>query len=293
MDSIKQAGSSFCRTEWSNASSAPFDKAGFFCRYAEAAKEFLDNNDCTNDLFLAAYPILSLEQNDGVLPGGFNSPEHMSQTWESLRGSSTFLTKGEKIKAARWFQFNRRTRDVLSTASSLLLIITHIGMLDRWFDYVDASPLGRLLGREKPPDDNPAAGDENEEDSGRPEGAPGNERSVVASCAEPPRGVQLSDWDIEQQRASKKNTLAKDADILSCRSTRAMTVVIVDVSLPLEIGAGKTCRCMESLDGVFSWYLKTATACGLHVVRGCVDTACSELLAQRMGLCVEALNVCL
>ena len=58
-------------------------------------------------------------------------PEHMSQTWESLRGCSTFLTKGEKIKAARWFQFNRRTRDVLFTASPLLLTTTYIGMLDR------------------------------------------------------------------------------------------------------------------------------------------------------------------
>ena len=244
VDSIKQAGLSFCRTEWpvvSNAASAPFDKTGFFCRCADAAKEFLDNNDCTNDLFLAAYPILSLDQNDGVLADGFNSPEHMSQPWESLRGCSTFLTKGEKIKAARWFQFNRRTQDVLSTASSLLLIITYIGMLDRWFDH-------GLLGREKPPDDNPAAGDKNEEDGRRPEGAPGNERAVVASCAEPSRGVQLSDWDTQQQRASKKNTLA---DILSCRSTRAMTVVIVDVSLPLDIEAGKTCRYMESPDGVF------------------------------------------
>ena len=61
------------------------------------------------------------------------------------------LTKGEKIKGARWFQFNRRTRDVLST----LLIITYIGMLDCRFDHVDASPLGRLYGREKPPDDSP------------------------------------------------------------------------------------------------------------------------------------------
>ena len=143
------------------------------------------------------------------------------------------LTKGEKIKAARWFQFNRRARNVLFTASSLLLIITYIGMLDRRIDHVDALPLGRLLGGEKLPNDNPAAGDEKEKDGGRPEGAPGNERAVVASCAEPPRGVQLSDWDIEQQRASKKNALAYVADILSCRSTRAMTVVIVDVSLPL------------------------------------------------------------
>ena len=79
VDSIKQAGLSFCRTEWSvvsNAASAPFDKAGFFCRYVETAKEFLENNDCTNDLFLATYPILSLDQSDGVLPDGFNSPEH-------------------------------------------------------------------------------------------------------------------------------------------------------------------------------------------------------------------------
>ena len=140
------------------------------------------------------------------------------------------------------------------------------------------------------PADNPAAGDEIEEDGRRPEGAPGNERAVVASCAEPPRGVQLSDRDIEQQCASKKNTLASVADILSCRSTRAMTVVIVDVSLPLEIEAGKTCRYMESPDGVFSWYLKMATACGLHVVHECVDAAYSELLAQRMGLCDEALE---
>ena len=49
-------------------------------------------------------------------------------------------------------------------------MITYIGMLDRWFDHVDASPLVRLLGQEKPPDDNPAAGDENEEDGRRPEG---------------------------------------------------------------------------------------------------------------------------
>ena len=139
MDSIKLVGLGFCRTEWSvvsNATSAPFDKAGFFCRYAEAAKEFLDNNDCTNDFFLVAYPIHSLDQIDGVFPDGFNSPEHMSQTWESPRGCSNFLTKCEKIKAARWSQFNRRTRDVLSTASSLLLMITCIGMLDRW-DHVD------------------------------------------------------------------------------------------------------------------------------------------------------------
>ena len=83
-------------------------------------------------------------QNDGVFPDGFNSPRHMYQPWESLKGCSTFLTKGEKIKAARWFQFNRRTRVVLFTAPSLLLITIFIGMLNCWFDHVDASPLGRL-----------------------------------------------------------------------------------------------------------------------------------------------------
>ena len=69
----------------------------------------------------------------------------------------------------------------------------------------------------------PPLGDENDEDGRHSEGAPRNERAVVASCAEPPRGVQLSDWDIEQQRASKKNTLAYVANILSGRSTRAMS----------------------------------------------------------------------
>ena len=56
---------------------------------------------------------------------------------------------------------------MLSTAPSLLLMIPHIGTLDLWFDHVDASPLGRLFGREKLPDDNLAAGDENEEDGRR------------------------------------------------------------------------------------------------------------------------------
>ena len=102
--------------------------------------------------------------------------------------------------------------------------------------------------------------------------------------------MQLSDRDIEQQRASKKNTLAYVADILSCRSARAMTVVIADISLPLEIEAGKTCRYMESLEGVFSWFLKMATACGSHVVHEYVDAAYSDLLAQRVGLCDEALE---
>ena len=62
------------------------------------------------------------------------------------------------------------------------------------------------------------------------------------------------------------------------------------MSLPLEIEAGKTCRYMESPDGVFSWYLKMATACGLHVVHECVYAAYSELLAQRIGLRDEALE---
>ena len=47
VDSIKEAGLSFCRIELSvvsNAAPVPFDKAGLFCRYAEAAKEFLDND---------------------------------------------------------------------------------------------------------------------------------------------------------------------------------------------------------------------------------------------------------
>ena len=154
----------------SNAASAPFDKAGFFCRYAEAAKEFLDSNDGTNDLFLAAYPILSLDQNDGVLPDGFNSSEHMSQTWEFKRGCSIFLTKGEKIKVARWFQFNRRTR-MFCPRHHLFGLTT--------------STRRHLVGCwvEKPPDDNPAAGDENEEDGRRPKGAPGSEHAVVARCA--------------------------------------------------------------------------------------------------------------
>ena len=69
-----------------------------------------------------------------------------------------------------------------------------------------------------------------------------------------------------QEMVVAKNTMAYVADILSSRSTRAMTVVIVDVSFSLEIEAGKTCRHMESPDSVFSWYLKMATACGLHVV---------------------------
>ena len=73
-------------------------------------------------------------------------------------------------------------------------------------------------------------------------GAPGNERAVVTVGAQPPCGVQLSDWGIEQQRASKKSTLAYIADILSCRSTRAMIVVSLDVILPLEVEAGKTFR---------------------------------------------------
>ena len=75
VDPMKKAGLSFCQTEWSvvsNAASAPFDKAGFFCRHADAGKVVLDNNDCTNDFFLAAFPILSLDQNDGVPPDGFN-----------------------------------------------------------------------------------------------------------------------------------------------------------------------------------------------------------------------------
>ena len=89
---------------------------------------------------------------------------------------------------------------------------------------------------------------------------------------------------------SEKNTLAYVADILSCRSTRAMTVAIVDVSLPWEVEAGKTCRYMESPDGVFSCCLKMATACGLHVVHECVGAAYSEFLTQRMGLCDKVLE---
>ena len=53
----------------------------------------------------------------------------------------------------------------------------------------------------------------------------------------------------------------------------------------MEIEAGKACRYMESPDGVFSWYLKMATSCGLHVVHECVDAAHSEILAQCMGVC--------
>ena len=108
----------------------------------------------------------------------------------------------------------------------------------------------------------------------------GNERAVVASCAEPPRGV----WDIEQQRASKKNTLAE--------ALVRWTVVMVDVSLPLEIEAGKTCRYMESPDGVFSWYLKMATACGLHVVHEYVYAAYSELLAHAWVCVTKLWKVC-
>ena len=135
----------------------------------------------------------------------------------------------------------------------------------------------------KPPDDSPAAGDENEEDGRHPEGAQGNERAVDASCAEPPRGVQLSDWDIEQQSASKKNTMAYVANILGGRSTRAMTVVIDDVSLPLEVEFGKTCRYMEfpevSFVGNWRWrQLAGYTLC------------MSVWMLQSMGLCDEALE---
>ena len=208
-------------------------------RNAELATEFPDNNDCTNALFLAANQILSVDQNDGVFPGRFSSPEHVARTWESLRGCSTFLTKGEKIKAARWFQFNRRTRDVLSTALSLLLMITYIAMLDRWFDYVDTSPLGQLLGRGKPPDDTAAAGDENEED-GRGRQELSVRSLLVVQSHRVACSFRIGTWSSSVVRA-RKHTPSHVAGILSCRSTRAMTVVIVDVSLPCEVEAGNTC----------------------------------------------------
>ena len=44
------------------------------------------------------------------------------------------------------------------------------------------------------------------------------------------------------------------------------------------------------IHGVFSWYLKMARAFGLCVVHECVDAAYSELLAQHMRLCDEALE---
>ena len=252
--------------------------------------EFLDNNDCTNDFFLAACPILSLDQHDGVLPGGFNSPEHMAQTWESSRGCSTFLTKGEKIKAARWFKFNRRTRDMLSTAPSLLLMIPTSGrwtfgltmstrhhLVGCWVERSFLMTIRPLVTRTKRTVDVLRARQEMSVRS----------LLVVQSHRE---ACSLRIGDIEQQRASKEHTLAYVADILSCRSTRAMTVVIVDVSLPLEVEAGKTCRYMESSDGVFSWYLKIATVCELHATHECVDAAHSEFLAQRMGTWDEALE---
>ena len=155
MDSIKQAGWSFCWTEWSvvsDAASAPFDKAGFFlsvrggCEVVLWTTTIAPTTSSWRHIQSSVWIRMMVCSQDG-----FFCPGHMSQTWESLRGCSTFLTKGEKIKAARWFQFNRRTRDVLSTVSSLLMIITYIGMLDRWFDHVDASPLGRLVGSREAP----------------------------------------------------------------------------------------------------------------------------------------------
>ena len=96
MDSSKQAGLSFCWTAWLlvwNAASAPFDKAGFLSRCAAASKEFLDNNDCTNSLFLAANLILSLDQNDGVLLYTHSvSHAHFSDTF-SLRGVQMSRTR--------------------------------------------------------------------------------------------------------------------------------------------------------------------------------------------------------
>ena len=190
VDSIKQAGLSFSWTEWSavvsNAASAPFDKAGFFCRYAEAVKEFLDNNDRINDHFLAAYPILSLDQNDGCAPRWFpQSRTHGSELGIADR-LLDFLDEGREDQGCEVVPVQPQDAGCAIMSA-----------LDD-FDHVDASTYGRLLGREKPPDDSPAAGDENEEDGRRPEGASGNGRTVVAGCAEPARGVQLSDWDIEQ-----------------------------------------------------------------------------------------------
>ena len=188
----------------------------------------------TTTSFLAACPNLSLDQNDGVLLYGFNSPDHMAQTWESLRACSTFLTKGDKIKAARCFPV--QSQDAGCAVHGIISALDDhlhrnagtVGLTTSTRHHWVRDWVERSL-----PGDNPAAGDQNEEDGRRLEGAPGNERAVVAGCAEPPRGVQLSDWDIDKQRASKNNTLAYVlTDILSCMSTRAMTVVIVHVSLP-------------------------------------------------------------
>ena len=230
------------------------DKAGFIYR-----KEFLDNNDCTNDLFLAAYPILSLDQNDCV--HGFEVvPVQPQDVGCAVHG----------IISALDVHLRRDAGPLVCPRRSVTT----------W----------SVVGSREAPNGNAAVYDENVEDGGRAGEAPGNERAVVAGCAESPRGVQLSDWDVERQRASNENTLTYVADILSCRSTRAMTVVLVDVGLPLEVEAGKTCQFMESPDGDFPWYLRMATACGLHVVHECVGPAYSEFLAQHMGLCDKALE---
>ena len=167
-------------------------------------------------------------------------------------------------------------------------MITYIGMLDRWFDHVDASPVGCWVVRSPlmtiPP---LVTRTKRTVDVLRRR----QEMSVRSLLVVQSHRVACSfRIGTLSSSARKKHMLAHVTDILSCRSTRAMTVVIVDVSLPLEIEAGKTYRYTESPDGVFSRYVKMATACGRHVVHECVDAAYSEFLAQRMGLCDEALE---
>ena len=273
LDAFKWSGLAWVRQEMAFLASVacgPWSTCGHHAKLSEAVKEFLRNHTADDPLFTAAYPYLChcLSNGLGIAHGTFGQPHHLQHVFDTCAAAPTLDEPGAKVKLGRWFQWSRRWRRFSKTRGVMLLALSYMGIVHKWWRTVAHSPLASLVGGDVGLAQQDVDGDGNDgEEPGNPDAVPPDADAGQMVVEDPGRSVLRSSLAIEK-RSSNVKSLMLAARILCSIPTMNMCDFAAAVVQPVEAEHSATIVSHKTEVGSLHWHIDMANGVRLgHVSR--------------------------
>lgn len=206
-------------------------------------------------------------------PVSLGSLEHEAEVRDRALRHLQELKKGQKVKISRWFSFFDVAAELEKKWHLVLWLLVFVGIQNKWFSNVMASPLGDRFQRN--------SGGQN---GAATSSAPSEQAFSVNATGQAPPTVRHSDMLVEEMRRSAKNQLHLAASILGRRKTRDNMVMLLAIAAPSREAFGKMIVCQKTRRGGAEWGVLMARGTSWGTQGGVSDLGPADPGLVRSGL---------
>ncbi|CAK0903954.1 unnamed protein product [Prorocentrum cordatum] len=299
MNAVEEAGLSFVKYEAlliENLGKGPWKQQSNFGKFSEAAAEYFNNVDESDELFLAVLPWMAFRFYEGESGQSFDG-DFAKWMWKKAKTCELFQNSGASSRKNRWFQWTRRWRDISNNVGFLLVALLYEGLNLGWWATLGDSPFKRLAGPRP-------------EDHGGSAGAPGNAGGPLADAAgtavapaaaagsgggphvghgagldpgeleaDRSRGVAASNAGLDRW-ANRRNAQQVAADILCNPPVLTLADMVSFLSEPIDDESGVTLTMLKTRRGCLEWHARMASNRVDHLFQVWARVGDPKLLAK-------------